>query len=382
MNKLYQELEAIQKDFIIGCSSIKLKTYNIPSPNQQRKVQFTESKIRNALNTILSNHNLSDLLNDFNDQLENTQRLLAFCSSPKAFQSAWNMRSQVISFSDAESILKYEGQLIPVNDKERFLKTEQQGVILHKSKRFPIGIRHSEGNYDDTLDDLGIFEYQPPGDVSGVMRYRFYEYISKKLNIDLLLIAVMWFKYRINDQLNHVFVLCPTKVIPGDINSNFFDDISRPLKLQTITRNDAFLTLNRLRSLNESSLELTVRPELSDDMVREWSYEKIKTGPKGLKIKKWAQKTGQECPDCLTPFNQFTFSNIAFGHIVSQNWSRSFTFLLDKVNHPDNLYLTCQNCNSSLGDRFPSGNLRSSILQQNTIGDWLRSNEEIIRNIK
>ena len=72
-------------------------------------------------------------------------------------------------------------------------------------------------------------------------------------------------------------------------------------------------------------------------------------------------------------------SRIAFGHIISQNWSRAFTYLLSSVHHPDNLYLTCSKCNSSLGDRFPASDLRSKITKIGTIGDWLRKNEKEIR---
>jgi len=54
---------------------------------------------------------------------------------------------------------------------------------------------------------------------------------------------------------------------------------------------------------------------------------------------------------------------------------------LDNVNHPDNLYLTCKSCNSSLGDAFPDKTFRDNIVapEFGTIGDWLRKNEEEIR---
>jgi hypothetical protein len=64
---------------------------------------------------------------------------------------------------------------------------------------------------------------------------------------------------------------------------------------------------------------------------------------------------------------------------VSQEWTRSFTFLLDKKDHPDNLYLTCQQCNSSLSDNFPDIKLRKEIEERGTIGDWLRKYVSDIR---
>ncbi len=49
----------------------------------------------------------------------------------------------------------------------------------------------------------------------------------------------------------------------------------------------------------------------------------------------------------------------------------------------DNLYLTCQSCNSSLGDKFPDALLRKEIEKRGTIGYWLRKYEKSLkRNMK
>ena len=78
-------------------------------------------------------------------------------------------------------------------------------------------------------------------------------------------------------------------------------------------------------------------------------------------------------------FAQLPNRNIAFGHIISQKWISCFNFLLDKRDHPDNLYLSCQKCNSSLSDNFPDSELRNEIEKMGTIGDWLRDHKESIR---
>jgi len=73
------------------------------------------------------------------------------------------------------------------------------------------------------------------------------------------------------------------------------------------------------------------------------------------------KKMNYECPGSVCnhiKFAQLDSKKIAFAHIVSQQWARSFTFLLEKKDHPENLYLTCQKCNSSLGDKFLDGLLR------------------------
>lgn|GEM_PF-3051943 len=62
---------------------------------------------------------------------------------------------------------------------------------------------------------------------------------------------------------------------------------------------------------------------------------------------------------------------MGFGHMISQRWAQSFSYLLNSKHHPDNVYLTCNNCNSELGDNFPDAQLRGEIEKRGTIGDWL-----------
>ena len=110
---------------------------------------------------------------------------------------------------------------------------------------------------------------------------------------------------------------------------------------------------------------------------------KINSSEKGKKIKRFAAKRGKLCPGSLCnhiKFAQLTTRNIAFGHIISQKWTQTFNFLLEKRDHPDNLYLSCQKCNSSLSDNFPDAELRNEIVTRGTIGDWLRESEKTIRN--
>ena len=48
--------------------------------------------------------------------------------------------------------------------------------------------------------------------------------------------------------------------------------------------------------------------------------------------------------------------------------------------HPDDLHLTCQKYNSSLGDKFPGALFRRDVEKSGTLGDWLRKDIERIRN--
>ena len=147
---------------------------------------------------------------------------------------------------------------------------------------------------------------------------------------------------------------------------------------------DVYNFLNIINSLNDTSFETKTRRELDESLAREWEFDKINSSKKGKKIKLFAAKRGKSCPGSLcnhVKFAQLSNQEIAFGHIISQKWIRSFNFLLDKKDHPDNLYLSCQKCNSSLSDNFPDTKLRSEIETRGTIGDWLRKHEESIRKI-
>lgn len=138
------------------------------------------------------------------------------------------------------------------------------------------------------------------------------------------------------------------------------------------------------QNTSQTHLEIKTRPELpAASLAREYTFDRINSSQKGRKIKRWAQRRGPSCPGTLCnhiKFDQLDSRKIAFEHIVSQEWVRSFTFLLEKKDHPDNLYLTCQKCNSSLGDRFPDSKLRNEIETRGTIGDWLRRDQQGIRN--
>ena len=54
--------------------------------------------------------------------------------------------------------------------------------------------------------------------------------------------------------------------------------------------------------------------------------------------------------------------------------------LVIEKDHTDDLRLTCQKRNSSLGDKFLDALLRRNIEKSGTLGDWLRKDIESIRN--
>lgn len=356
------------------------------SSSQFENVEVTKKKLDTAYKLITQHKNTLELCHGIQNHFSEMSPSLVICSSPKGFRTAWGLRSKTISIQDAEAISNDGGQLIPVNNNSRLLSCEQQGLILGPKKRLVLAVRHSEGNYDDALNELGRFVYQPPKDVTGMLRYRWCQFLSSKLNVSYIVLVVMWFEYRLNEKLNQMFVLAPAKIINYDEDiMNLDASIHKPLHLQIIQRSEANSALNIIKSLSNEMIDIDVRSELPDSLAREWSYDKLNNTAKGRQIKKWAKINRIRCPGEICNhqlFDEIGLSDIAFGHIISQNWSSAFTFISDKVHHPDNLYLTCKRCNSSLSDSFPDKNLKREVTKQGTIGDWIRLHEGSIRIIK
>jgi hypothetical protein len=389
-SKLFEILQVASRDFSAKANlEIKNRDYRIASPSNDKLVNVTAKQVRNAIRIICPS-NLTSLKNDVIEHFDDVRSYIPFCSSPKSFRTAWDLRSELLNPWDANTIVDQGGQLLPINKSSRLLQCIQQGVELGVNKRLILAVRHSEGNYEDKMDDLARFTYQPPNNTAGMLRYRWCQFLGDSMKIPYILLAIMWFEAHrpINNDLKHVFMVAPAKIIEYEKDLvNLGDSLSNPLELQIINRTEALSILNLVSSLSETDLEIETRFELPEQLAREWSYDKINNTEKGRKIKRWAKKTGKKCPGQFCKkgkspnieFKDLKMSEIAFGHIISQNWTKAYTFMLDKVDHPDNLYLTCSSCNSSLGDTFPDKSFRDKIVQSGTIGDWLRKNEAEIR---
>jgi len=337
--------------------------------------------------------------NDQNKFLENLsqhisylERYIPFSSTPQAFKAAWEIRSPDLTLTDSEIIVSLGGQLIPQIKNSNIFESNQKGLMISPIlDGLLLGVRHSEGNYQDELDDLGRFQYQPPEDLRGLLRYRFYEHFTQEMGVPLILFVTMWFGFNNGlekeDQDLHpveskwVFTICPVKVISHKTLDE--GSIHSPIELQLISRKEAYDICSQLKNLAKPNVDLQFRPSLSLAIQSEFSYEHIKSSKKGNAIKKWAQINNKKCPACDKPFSDMPNSKIAFGHVISQNWCQSFSFLSNKVHDPDNLYLTCSQCNSSLNKYFPDKQLQDKITQNQygLIGDWLRNFEEEIRRL-
>ena len=169
---------------------------------------------------------------------------------------------------DAEIILNQGGQFIPFNKDSRVFKYEMQGVLYDESKQFLKGIRHVEGNYDDELDDLGHFTYQPPENMSGMLRYRIAERISEETSIPYVVLVIMWFKYKINNKLNHVFTIAPAKIVSVNQSKDITENITlwdERLSSQgafNLTNDLGSNTSNKVKKLDENSAQFILQGAL------------------------------------------------------------------------------------------------------------------------
>ena len=382
MNRLESRLEEAVNEFNDkSLSEILDDTYAVAGSS--KAVTVRKNLIKNALKKICPTNAKNKLSKDLLNHFDEIEHLIPFCSSPQSFRSAWDLRSNILNKFDADTLVNEGAQIIPFNKNLRIFQANQQGVELGINQRLVLAVRHVEGNYDDDLDNQLVFTYQPPADATGMLRYRWCQCLSSKLEIPFVVIAVMWFEYKVNDSINLVFVACPAKIIDyeNDLN-DLSKSLNRPFKLKLVNRTDVYNILSLLRSLNQTDLSIETRPQLPITLAREWAFDRINSSPKGRKIKRWAIKMGYSCPGSLcnhVKFEKLKSSKIAFGHIISQDWAKSFTYLLEKKDHPDNLYLTCQSCNSSLSNKFPNEELKKKIEAVGTIGDWLRKAEKEIR---
>ncbi len=312
---------------------------------------------------------------------------LAYCSSPKSFEKGWKYRKTKISslsLFEVQGLLASNAQLIPMIKSENLFNSGEKGMIKSRENgAFLYGVRHSKGNYDDVLDVLGNFSYQPPFDALGMIRYRWLEHLSIKWNLPLYMFITMWFKHTVLNSTNHVTMICPLKITQLNL------DFDSPLNLQIINVNQAIEQTMMMRAMDSLDLDSKIRKSLLDEYVVKYNYESIKSNSKLRNhVINWAINKGKRCPGTKCENIEFrkisNKSKLHLGHVIPQNWGGVFQFLQENnhIHHPDNLYLSCSECNISLNASFPDNNLRKNIINDDfgTIGDYIRSDIEYFSN--
>ncbi|HXH75053.1 MAG TPA: hypothetical protein VNJ08_08815 [Bacteriovoracaceae bacterium] len=362
--------------------------YEVQRADGLKRGTVTRSALNQKFTSLVGNK--PDIFkNKFIDHLHALEAFLAYSSSPTAFAQAWKFRKTKISklsLFEVQELLSRHAQLIPTIRAENLLNCGEKGMIKStKNQSFLMGIRHSKGNYDDNLDNLGHFDYQPPADALGMLRYRWLEVLALKFNLPIYMFVTMWFKYEAIKTTKHVTLICPVKITK---RNNKFD---APLNLQLIDVHEGIERAMMIRSLDELEIQTSVRSSLNDEMVIKFNFDNINSN-KALRssLIQWAMKQGKTCPG--SKCNHVAFrdvknkSHIHLGHIIPQKWAGVFQFMQERnhIHHPDNLYLSCNTCNTSLNYLFPDRVLMDNILDGKfgTIGDFIRSDPSYFSKIE
>lgn len=396
LEKIIMDTNATFKYFT---KNLPLLSFEYSGPNGKQWVTCSPSSLKSATDEICQTpsssketitKNARDIINHLN-----------YCSHPKGFKVAWDLKTDKLSFREQSEIIEVGGQLIEkgtFNNSHIFSPPGRKGVLLGPQqikKKGPIlAFRHFRGNYEDELDELGRFTYQPDASLTCMLRFRYFEMLSKLHNIPIIILIIMRFENNLLYDIHHtsklkpLYMIIPAKIIaiPESADILNFNRLMAPLHLQTLNRKSALLNLEKVISLDNDKISIPIRAELSEKLALEFDYSTISKShskkAKGIKV--WAQKNKKKCPGTKCGGKEFDkiteLSEITFGHIISQNWAKAFCHLKDLNGHPDNIYLTCNKCNSSLNENFPDKKLRIKILNYGTLGDWLRLSEKEIRN--
>ena len=113
---ILQEAIPAFKDKAIA--KIKPGGRTIPTPEGDKCVDVTDTSIKSGLRTICP-RNIESLVKDYQVHFDLVRSLMPLSSSPQAFRTAWDLRSQQLSVYDIETLIEQGAQLIPQNSESR-----------------------------------------------------------------------------------------------------------------------------------------------------------------------------------------------------------------------------------------------------------------------
>lgn len=401
MTILEDKLKKASKEFREKIESeIENKTTTIQRSGKKIDVNVTNKNMVDFSKKICPTNFNTDL---FVKHFRDIERYLPLCSSKESFAASKKHTRKILDKHNAEELRKLGANFIPIRPRaDRILYHHEPGLEYGKpstTSNFGLitAIRHSEGDYEDEIDDMGFFTYQPPTNQNGFLRYRWIQFLKQKYGIPIFFLAIRWFELgeEIAPNVKFVFMITPVTVVSAEEQKNkktFFKtdndlenigkSIGHPLPLKMITVDEAINVVYDLDIEHSPEPIFQSRARLNEDLTRDYDYKLLTKNELGKKIKRWAQKNRKKCPDgqkCRNElFDSMTQGEIAFGHISSQKWCNAFKF--DIKDHPYNLYLTCKSCNSALNEFFPNKHMQKKIDEEEaTIGDWARQYDTEIR---
>ena len=339
-----------------------------------------------------------------------------YSSSPFGFRKAYeNIVGSEIDHHEAIELQRDGLNLLPIDPEARIspvnpnvhpvFRTSEHGIILHHhesdyGKASVVRAGLAVGGYDDATSPEFIL-YDTSTKRSSYLRARHLEHLSEQIfdKEGQGLIIQIAGKVNIRGGLGgreyksfYVMSLC--EIIPQsrwdkDLLKKelkvYKDKLFLPYLLKPLDARYADSQLRVFQLLDTTIGEddkYEVRPRISPpNLVKKYSYDSLKTKAQKKPIYDYirsqnpkcshAIKTGGKWSSCPETLKADKTTHI--GHIFSKNWCTAYSIFQESMNHPDNLYLSCNRCNPGLGQGCPNKETLKRINNHKlTIGDLIR----------
>ena len=275
------------------------------------------------------------------------------------------------------------------------IDTREQGMVLGKDQYF-VRTCKALGEYSDQVTDEYV-TYDPMASASALIRARYLEKLSENLfnkNETGLIMQLMKKLIIRNEDIKGeeykvLYVMSFCEIIPfnrwpdtlkSELLESYNHEINLPYLLRPMDPGDVknhLLSLIRLNvQLGDEKFNLEQRSTLGAELVNKWSYPLNKKcrdeiakyiTNNEIRCSHSTGNTRVHCETLLPP------SDFHIGHIFSQYWCQAYLVFQESMNHPDNLYLSCPDCNLKLKEGCPDRYMLRSINSKRlTIGDLLR----------
>lgn len=377
----------------------------LPTPDELRKAsKFLDT----AQKRLTYWNNIREMANVYFDET-------IISSSPQSFLHAYKNFSGVdLSTLDLALLKNMGANILPMDPT---LRNNPPSGSHHVFRNLLGGIRYfpmnvkvsimracvSTGKYQDKTQMDSLFYDTAVGVNSGpksVIHYRFFEFLSDGLFRDDETGLLIQLVVKLQNKTGHSVEEYSTAMIASFCEiqpiSTWWDELVKtelviyghkmlfPMLLKPLGENDARTKINLIRAIADHSDDddpYDVRTRLlTPEEVRKWSYTSINE-PQRKMLWDCIITHGIKCGHhddsriSITCRGINSMGDMHVGHILSQKWSKSYQVFSESVHHPDNLYLSCKSCNSSLSYGGPSRDVLQ-YLNENflTIGDLLRTN--------
>ena len=388
---------------------------NIPDPDKLREIASKFSKEEARM----------EYFNNFKNLYQIYFEECVYASTTASFIYAYTHFSGTPVVSQDLLIIKAKGgHIIPLDPRVRNNPKPPSHQVfsnyLWGVRYYPVGSKNqvpragvSTGVYEDKSRMETIF-YNPSNKPSkgptDVVNFRFLEFLSEelfpnndsgvifqlvvKLVKDKLKLKIENKSKEINEEYatsmitSYCEILTHRRWWEGPINETeeiyghkmLYPLLAKPLTIEEI-QTKINLTLALLNHKDGVDPYKVRSRSLTSEEISKWNYKAI-VGNKDKRkllwdcISNYNIKCGHHKDDTTTPCSGINKpSDLNVGHILSQHWANAYHIFQKSVHHPDNLFLTCKNCNSSLNFGCPSRTVLQYVNEENlTIGDLLRTN--------